>query len=398
VSEATDQPGPEDSIPAAEPRRPRRSPVVDLAVVGLGGYLLVWMFGDVRYFLQGSEPRDLGEASALVESGLDDSLADKYVVLRGTPDVQHAARMRLDERTIGFLRIVEGGGRLFAAIPRDDPNAAPNQFEGTFQGRMRRLADSPNFQAIKAHFDAERIVEERDATSEALKTALQNRSGEGLRVADSTGHTLTLGARDSITLVVDQPDAQIQLGRSSFNSEAEADAAVVALGVPFFKPAEQKSNLFYQYFARIPAADRESAQTKLSTVAVIPPDAKPADPRVGAVVVPWVSSYLVTAGTLALQDGKFAFTPGENAKPPFILQDGKLAPRPLKDGRLELDPSEVRAVRLEQPVSVDPNGYLVEVGVHPRDRLLELAMWLLVLVVVGWNLLSLAVWWRARRA
>ena len=54
--------------------------------------------------------------------------------------------------------------------------------------------------------------------------------------------------------------------------------------------------------------------------------------------------------------------------------------------------------RTERPVYVDPAGYLIEVGVRPHDRWLELAMWLLVLVVVGWNVASLAVWWRARRA
>lgn len=399
MSEATDHPGPgpEDSLSTPAPRRPRRSPVIDLAVIGLGGYLLVWMFGDVRYFLQGSEPRDLGDAAPLVEKGLPDDLSEKYVVLRGTPDVQHAARMRLDDRTIGFLRIVEGGGRLFAAIPRDG-ETAPNQFEGTFAGRMRRLGDSPNFPAIQQHFDAERIVEERDATAATLLAALQAGSGDRLRVADTAGQNITLGPKDSVTLVVEQPDAQLQLGRSSFDSEAAAEAAVAALGVPYVKPAEQKSNLFYVFFARLPQADRAAAQEKLSAAAVIPQDAKPADPRVGAVVIPWTTSYLVTAGALSLHDGKFAFVPGDNARPGFVLQDGTLVPRPLQDGRLVLDPSEVRAVRLEQPVVVDPAGYLVEVGVHPRDRSLELAMWLLVLVVVGWNMLSLALWWRARRA
>lgn len=397
MSQATDQPGPEDSLTAAEPRRPRRSPIIDLAVIGLGGYLLVWMFGDVRYFLQGSEPRDLGDAATLVEQGLPDDLSEKYVVLRGTPDVQRAARMRLDDRTIGFLRIVEGGGRLFAAIPRDE-ESAPNQFEGTFQGRMRKLSDSPSFAAIQQHFDAERIVEERDATAATLLAALQSKAGEGLRVADTTGNSITLGPRDSVTLVVEQPDAQLQLGRNSFPSEAAAEAAVQSLGAPYFKPAEQTNNLFYQFFARIPPGERESAQAKLSVAAVIPPDAKPADPRVGVVVFPWTTSYLVPAGALSLQDGNFGFVPGDNAKPGFVVQDGKLVPRPLQDGRLVLGPSEVRAVRLEQPVAVDPTGYLIEVGVHPRDRWLELTMWLLVLVVVGWNLLSLAVWWRARRA
>ncbi|MFY0536641.1 hypothetical protein [Nannocystis pusilla] len=144
-------------------------------MVALGGYLLYWMFGDVRYFLQGSEPQDLGDAAAFVDKGLTDDLDDTYVVLRGTPDVQHAARLRLEPkgggsgRTIGYLRIIEGGGSLFAAIPRTT-EAAPQQFEGVFEGRIRRLADSPNFAAIQQHFDGERIVEERDATPPRCST------------------------------------------------------------------------------------------------------------------------------------------------------------------------------------------------------------------------------------
>ena len=60
--------------------------------------------------------------------------------LEGTPDVQHAARARIGEKTVGYIRVVEGGGSLFAAIPRTDKPTG-NQFEGEFTGRMRRLAD-----------------------------------------------------------------------------------------------------------------------------------------------------------------------------------------------------------------------------------------------------------------
>lgn len=397
MSEATDQPA-EDSLTAPAAPTRRRSPIIDIAVIGLGGYLLVWMFGDVRYFLQGSEPRDLGDAAALVQKGLAaEDLSEQYVVLRGTPDVQHAARMKIKDRTIGFLRLVEGGGSLFAAIPREG-EAAPNQFEGSFAGRMRRLSDSPNFPAIQQHFDAERIVEERDATAQALLAALGSRSGDGLSLTDTTGRTFELGPKDTVTIVVEQPDAQAQLGRTSFASAAEAEAAVAALGVPYFAPAEQTSNLFYSFFLRLPPDQRAAAQAELAAAAASPPDAKPADPRVGAVVIPWTTSHLVPAGGLAESGGKLSFVPGDNARTGFVVQDNKLVPRPLQDGRLLVDPSEVRAVRLERPVLVDPSGYLIEVGVRPHDRTLELAMWLLVLVVVGWNLASLAVWWRARRA
>ncbi|WP_422885778.1 hypothetical protein [Nannocystis pusilla] len=387
---------------AGAPRR-RRSPIIDVAVVALGGYLLYWMFGDVRYFLQGSEPQDLGDAAAFVDKGLADDLDDTYVVLRGTPDVQHAARLRLEPkgggsgRTIGYLRIIEGGGSLFAAIPRTT-EAAPQQFEGVFEGRIRRLADSPNFAAIQQHFDGERIVEERDATSAALLDALGKRQGDALTVVDTGGQSLALGTKATVTLVVEQPDVQVQLGRSSFDSQASAEAAVAALGFPYYAPPEQSSSRFYSYYVRLPAGERESAQAKLSVAAVIPEGAKPADPSVGAVILPWITSYPVPASDITAEGGKFSFVPGDNAKPGFDLQDGKLVPRPLQGGKLVLDPGDVRAVRLERPVVVDPQGYVIDVGVRPRDRWLEVAMWCLVLLVVGWNVASLVAGWRARRA
>lgn len=396
MSEATD---PSDSLAEAPAPRRRRSPIIDLAVVLLGGYLLVWMFGDVRYFFQGGEPRDLGDAADLVAQGLHqrDDLAERYVVLRGTPDVQHAARLRLEKKTIGYLRIIEGGGSLFAAVPRTG-EAAPQQFEGVFEGRMRRLADSPNFAAIQQHFDGERIVEERDATPAALLDALGKRQGDRLTVLDSAGQPVDLGSKSTVTLVVEQPDAQLQLGRTSFADLAAAEAAVAALGYPYYAPPEQKNSRFYTFYARIPPAERDAAQARLTAAGVIPPDAKPADPSVGAAVLPWVSSYVVAAADLAAEGGKFALVPGETTKPGLVLQDGKLVPRPLEGGRLVLDPAEVRAVRLDRQVLVDPDGYVIEVGVRPRDRWLELAMWCLVLVVVGWNVASLVAGWRARRA
>lgn len=404
MSEATDE---SDSMADAPIQRRRRSPIIDAAVVALGGYLLFWMSGDVRYFFQGSEPRDLGDAAALVDEGLDrDDLSEAFVVLRGTPDVQHAARLRLEstsrftgpsKRTIGYLRIIEGGGSLFAAIPRTS-ETAPQQFEGVFEGRMRRLSDSPNFAAIQQHFDGERIVEKRDATPAALLEALAGRQGDGLQVVDTAGDRVVLGAGGSVTLVVEQPDVQVQLGRRSFDSAEAAEAIVAGLGFPYFAPPEQSSARFYSFYVRMPAGERESAQAKLSIAAVVPADAKPADPSVGAVILPWTTSYLASPAALGSDGGKFTVVPGDNARPGFLVDGDKLVPRPLVGGKLVLDPGDVKAVRLDRPVVVDPHGYVIEVGIHPRDRWLELIMWCLVLGVVGWNIASLVAGWRARRA
>lgn len=379
------EPAADEAPPPSSPRR-RRSPLIDVAVALFGGYMLVTMFSDVRYFLQGSTPRDLGDAAALVESGnLNDGLREQYVTLRGTPDVQHAARARIGEKTVGYLRVVEGGGSLFAAIPRTDKPTG-NQFEGEFTGRLRRVADVRMFAWITQYFDGERIVETRDLTTDQLLAALDGNKFK---------------PDDQITLGVDQPDARIQLGRTSFPSKAAAEAAVQALGVPYFTPAEQSSSAFYTFVARIPADQRAAAQATLTAAGQPASDAqtdKP-DPRIGALVVPFFTTYLVPAAELKHEGTTLHFPLGDDSTSPgYIVVDGQLAPRPLKDGRLQIEATQLRAVGRLQPVRVDPNGYIIQVGEHPYDQWPTLTLWLVVLAVVGWNLSSLAVWWRRRQA
>ena len=369
----------EDSLSSA-PRR-RRSPLIDVAVALFGGYLLVTMFGDVRYFLQGGTPTDLGHASTLVESGLHGH-DNQYVTLHGTPDVQHAARAKLGDKVIGYLRIIEGGGSLYAALPKTDIPAS-NQFEGAFTGRMRRLSDVRMFPWIQQYFDGERIVETRDLTREQLLTALD--AGK-------------LGASELISLSVDQPDARVQLGRTSFPSRAAAEAAVQALAVPYSLPDDQSSPAFHTFIARVPVDQRAAAQATLEAAGVAPPTDKP-DPRVGALVLPFFTTYLVPAADLQHAGTALSFPlAGDGTSPGYVVTDGKLAPRPLSDGRLDVDLDRLRSVGRLQPVRVDPDGYIVLVDEHPRDQWPTLALWLVVLALVSWNLTSLAVWWRRKRA
>ena len=371
----------DESLPSSPAPRRRRSPLIDVAVAIFGGYLLVTMFGDVRYFLQGTTPRDLGDAATLVEHGLDGGLREQYVTLRGTPDVQHAARAKIGEKTVGYLRLIEGGGSLFAALPRTG-TSAPNQFEGQFTGRMRRLADVRMFQWIKQYFDGERIVETHDLTSEQLLAALQ--AGK-------------LAPGEQISLGVEQPDARVQLGRNSFTSLATAEAAVQALGVPYFAPAEQSSAAFYTFFARIPAAQRAAAQATLAAAGAAPPAGDKPDPRFGALVVPFFTTYLVPAQDLRREGDALSFPIGDTS-PGHIEQAGKLVPRPLTDGRLVVDIAALRNVGRLQQVRVDPDGYIVLVDETPLEQWPTLALWLVVLGVVGWNLASLALFWRRRQA
>jgi hypothetical protein len=391
----TDQPAApaDDAAPAEEaasgpaPRqRRRRSPIIDLAVILFGGYLLVTMFGDVRYFVQGATPRDLGDASTLVENGLPSDLSEQFVTLRGTPDVQRKARTKTgegeNEKTVRYLRIVEGGGSLFAAIPGASADSS-NQFEGVFTGRMRRLQNVRMLPWIEDYFNGERIAESRDLTAKQLASALEKK---------------TLRPDEQISLSVDQPDVRIQLGRSSFASREAAVAAVQALGFPYFAPEDQPSAAFYTLFARIPQDQRAQAQTTLAAAGTPPPGDKP-DPRFGALVVPFTTTYLVPAADLELSGGHVSFVHGDSTTSPgYILDGAVLKPRPLDNGRLRILMDDLRAIGVVRSVRVDPQGYIILVDEQPLEQWPALALWLVVLGVVGWNITSLALLWRRRTA
>jgi hypothetical protein len=170
--------------------------------------------------------------------------------------------------------------------------------------------------------------------------------------------------------------------------------------VPHFTPREQTSPAFYTIFARIPADQRAAAQTTLAAAAApLPPEGQPDKPdsRVGALVVPFFTTYLVPATSLRRDGDSLSFPVGDTS-PGFIEQDGKLLPRPLTDGRLTVAAASLRGVSRIEPVRVDPGGYIIIVDEQPADQWPTFALWLVVLGVVGWNLTGLVQLWRRRQA
>lgn len=394
MSDATSEHEEMDEMAAAPRPRRRRSPVVDAVVSALGIYLLVTMWGDFRYWLRSAEPTDLKTAAALMEEGIPDDLDESYVVLRGTPDIQHAARLKADERVTSYLRIVEGGGSLFAAVDRTE-NSEPNQFEGVYEGRMRRLGKLRMYPWIESFFNAEAIVQGHEADSATLMTALAERSGAGLSLTDADGKTFRVADDERLSVAVELPDVQLQLGRSSFKSKRAAEAAVADLGVPYFAPEEQKNSSFYKFYARVPASERGSIEGRLVEGLELPerPDAS-----YGAAVLPTSATYFLPAGSLARDGDELVLTYGDSTTSRgYEVKDGALVERALEDGKLRLPAAAIRSVRFERDVHVDPNGYLITVGETPSSQWMAPLMWGTVLMVVGWNLLSLVWWWRRRQ-
>jgi hypothetical protein len=379
------------------PRR-GRSPLVSLFVLAFAAYLLVAMFGDFRYWLRGDEPEDLGEAADLVASGgLAGDLHDRYVVLTGTPDVKNAAVGATKSNLVGYLRITEGNGRLFAAIPREKDQTVTNNFEGRFVGRMRKLSEDRAYPWLQQFYATEVVTVPTDVDVASLVSAIDSPSSSGAIEVQTENGRAVLSADQEIRLVVRQPDARVQLGVESFPTPEAADAAVAALGRPWVRL--QPTKTFHHYSVRV--ADGEHAKVQAALVAELPEgDRDPgADPRRGALVLPRTATYVGAVGDLARSGDALLLPYGTNTTSPgYDEKDGRLVERTLPDGMLRIPTGELQAARAEQRIGVDPDGFLVAVGEPPSSERLTGILWLVVLGIAMANVVSLWVWWRRRAA
>lgn len=386
--------GAEDDVVLEKARRRPRSPLLSLFVIAFAAYLLATMWSDFRYWMRGSEPVDLGQASSFVKDGrVPSGYHDMFVVLEGTPDVQHAARMTTNEGFVGYLRVTEGGGQLFAAVPRGPDEQVTNNFEGRYTGRMRRLGSDRAFPWLEQFFDAERITRSIDTTAQDLVEALQ-RGGAALDIETAEG-PIRLDPEDRVRLVVERPEARVQLGVTTFPDAAAAEARVAALGYPYV--AAGAATTFHTFLVRIPMAERAAAHDRLAEGLDLPEATS--DPKVGVSVLPMKGTFTVPASLLQL-DGSdtLVFPYGDNTTAPGYQVEGeRLVERGLDESEtLRIAADELAAVRLEQPIRLDPDGYVILVGAAPSSARMLGILWLVALGIGLVNLASLLLWWRRR--
>lgn len=371
-----------------------RTPFLSVLVAGVGVYLLASMFSDFRYWLRSNEPRDLGEAAVVAKNGkMPDGLHDEYVKIHGTPDVRHAARMTTRAGYVGYLRITEGGGSLFAAIPRGKDEKVRDEFEGTFEGRMLRLDRDAGADWIEQYLRDENIIRTIDAEPGALWSAIGG-GGETRKIASAEG-AVPVGVGERVRVVVHPPDARVQLGIDSYPDAADAQRKVAALGYPYL--AVGKGKAFHSFVARIPEAEREAALAKLHTGIEVP--AANTDPKKGAVVLPGTVAFSAALGDYAI-NGDDVMVPrtGETGPVLYDVVGTTLEPRADTDGFIAIPRDWVSAVRIEQPILLERDGYLVVVGDTPSKHRIAGLSWLVVAVLVGLNLVSLGAYVRRRLA
>jgi hypothetical protein len=379
------------------PRRKwsQRSPLLSVAVLLVGAYLLYTMLPDFSYWMR-STPRDLGTVTDMMENGeFVEDYDNQYVVFQGTPDIQHAARVPHGEAYLGFLRIGEAGGSLFAAVPRATKEA-PEDFESRFEGRIVRLGNTAIGEPLQTFFDAEEIVQIHDLETEAFVAAL-GKDGEFTVPLAGEDRTLTLENTDIVRVVVESPDAMVQLGRKTWRSSKDAEAAVAALGRPYVL-LDRPGAPYWSFRVRAPESDHDSLTGALNAGKDVPEDNS--DPKVGAMVLSRPSSFLVEPGEVAISgEGEISLVYGDNITVPgFDERDGRLVERELKDGKIFASTGDLAAVRVERRITVDQDGYVVLVGTKPADQRVNGLLFLVVCGLMGLNIASLVVGWRRRMA
>lgn len=122
------------------------------------------------------------------------------------------------------------------------------------------------------------------------------------------------------------------------------------------------------------------------------------DPKVGAFVLALPMSYGVPAALVTVDGDDIVFPYGDNTTTPgYDVKDGRLVEREAGD-ELRMPVAQLRSLRLERPIEVDPDGFVVSVDEVPGDSLMWGVLWLLLMGLMLVNVVSLVVWWRNRSA
>ncbi|MCA9699679.1 MAG: hypothetical protein KC431_19290, partial [Myxococcales bacterium] len=380
-----------------------RSPIVSVAVIIVGLFLLVATWSDFAYFLHfgQSAPRELGQVGDIYQGGeFSERFDNEWVHLQGEPDVQHAARMETREGWVGFLRLIEADASLFVAVPRDTEKAS-NEFPGEFSGRIVRLQDSPQWDKLQQFFKAEEIVDLVDLKPASVEAALASTGQSGALAGPEldlvTGGTTTLGADEQVRVIARMPVGMAQLGRDTWKTQEQAEATIAALGVPW--TFVEKRNMFWVFAVWTgPNAEVDVFQ-RMTRALNGGEDLVGADPKKGALVLPRRATYLTTAGDLQGKEGRVSFTYGENtAGTGWVVSGDKLTEVGLEDGRLQIPAKAVEEVRVERQLAINPKGYLLMVDQKPTDVWPSAVMFGAVLGVVLLNLWALVTTLRRRRA
>ena len=284
---------------------------------------------------------------------------------------------------VSYLRVLEGGGRLFASVPRPaGGDGSTPQYPSSFTGRVTRFGDAGAYGWIAQLYADEGVSQPYDVSARSLLDAVAAAEAS-LVLQSEDGERLIAHPDDRVFITTHSGDARVLLGVESFASPKAAEEAVAALGYPYVSLGKGPTDLL-RYVVRIPEAERAAAEKAL--LAKVEGEIDPNDPKEGVTVYPLSATYASTAGDLSVEGDALVMPYRDNTTPPpYVETNGVLVEGSLADGRMRIPLSAVHSARVEKPVNVDPDGFLVEVGVDPGSQLKWALLWLLVLGVAVTN-------------
>jgi hypothetical protein len=346
----------------------RRIPILTIIVVAGGLYLLADMFRDFSYWLGAGDARDLGDAAALVTSpeGTPDN---QFVTVHGTPKSTQAASVAMRNASTDYLPFAGTDAQLWVGLSRTVPEM-PDYGEGAYTGRIQRFSKVEERAHVLQVLRTSDVSTTVDTTPEAL-----------LQFLGGGGGDLDLRPEDRVHLVIAEPDATVQLGKSTFRKLADAEALVSGLGYPYLALPRDKQQ-YHTFVARIPAEQRDAAQTKLRDQ--LPEGTMGASPSHGAQILPRTRVHKAETRSVTL-NGDAISVPAETSgdvSPGYVLAGDKLAERAPEGKSLSFPVSTVTKVRIERPVTIPPGAAVVMVGQAPGGQTMKAILWILLLLVV----------------
>ncbi len=202
-------------------------PITSAAIIVFCGYMMVRLYGDLRFSRQDSEPRRVTVAD--VVSGRAGN--EGYVAMGAVPDRAFAMRVLTKGSTEGHrVAPVLGSDAHLWLVVGSEPWAEPIAYQDDYRGRLRRLSDMPFADALESYVHS-REATPQSVTGEALRKAVAAHAAEVIR---PSGDHVKLDAGTRLGIRETVPDRALVRGffrEDRLPDEAAWNAALTAAGV-----------------------------------------------------------------------------------------------------------------------------------------------------------------------
>jgi len=235
-------PAGEDEFAGMEPYRPRRSPILAVAVILLCGYLVFHMRSDLVYALRSRTPVEIADVRshfahpANVRSNI-------YVRLRAVPD--RATAVMLDakgkDEFIPFERVMGTRSRLLIA-ERRGMRPVGEVYDDVYAGRLLRLSEISYADTVQEHY-----AKQRGGTQFFNPEDVCSRLGQvPTRLRALSGDEVELRADQVVGMDVTFPgEYVVTMHRERFPNEADGRSALERLGAEVRESKETKTDLSF---------------------------------------------------------------------------------------------------------------------------------------------------------